>query len=597
MQLWWERWPGRREAEIDSFRRHGLAFIQDDNAFEAGRLVLRGSIVMGDQEIHLDVVYPDSYPWTRFSVAAPGLDLPRHQHPFGKNLCVFPRASEHWDRRWLAGDVVRERVPELIGAVRRGGEYLQQAEDPQGEPYTDYYNFWPNGGVLVPTEILDAARGVDGGSFSLRMNQSGDWLETIVLGSEVGKLGVGNGVVVSLTRGQATLARAPEALTRFLTGPTWTGRWVRLHEPPNTSDPSVFASMVARQHPRLQRMNFANGSRTNVELIGVVFEEEVVQGERGDAWVFVAAAKPKGGSGKRSRRAPGQQPPAVALVRGMRAGVDHLGERIPELSPLRDVNVSVIGLGTLGSPLAKEMARNLVRELHVVDPDFVDAGTAVRWERGFGLAGTAKPIALVDDLTRNYPYTSVIGHHAAIGATLEGAGDGDRELFEQVIEGSDLVIDATAEDNVTAAIVDSAWDAHVPVVALWSIEGFGGVVVRIVPGETGCYHCLELHLSERSGTVPVPAPPHKSRRVQPRGCADPTFTSPAPDLLPLVDHASRMAFGELCKGYDDGYPRYPSDLYVFWLRQPDGALYDPPRWESHQLTVHPDCPCHDEPLS
>ena len=136
MRSWWERWPGRREAELASFRRHGLAFRQEEEAFRAGRLVLRGSIAVDGENVELVVVYPDSYPWTRFTVAAPSLALPRHQHPFGKNLCVFPRASEHWNRTWLAGDIVIDRVPDLIRVVRRGGETLRDAEEPVHHGYT-----------------------------------------------------------------------------------------------------------------------------------------------------------------------------------------------------------------------------------------------------------------------------------------------------------------------------------------------------------------------------------------------------------------------------------------------------------------------------
>ncbi len=593
MQVWWDRWPGRREAELESFRRHGHEFSQDNDEFADGRLVLRGSVSVDGKDIQLAIVYPDSYPWTRFSVLAPDLDLPRHQHPFGKNLCVFPRASEHWNRTMLAGDVVNERVPELIEAVRRGGEYLRQIEDPQSEPYTDYYTYWPLGGIIVPAEIMGAAKDVAGGEFTIRMSRSAAWLEAIGRGVNGNVPPVRNGTVTSLKHDGQLLARVPEALESSLTGPVLAGSWVRLAEPPDSSSANGFMGQVLRQHPRLKTSRVRSGSNIVSDVLAVVFEEEVAQGVMDDAWVFVVSTLSKQRKQAKGHQRRRSEPPERVLIRGMRGGIAHLAERIPELAPLRDAKVAVVGLGTLGSPLAKELARNLVLELHLVDHDFVDAGNSVRWEKGFDQAGISKPWALADDLRRNYPYTNVVPHGTPVGATPQAGGDGDRELFAQIVDGSALVIDATAEGNATAALAEAAWDAGVPLVSVWSIEGFGGVVARIVPGETGGFHCLELHMHPDKGTVNLPLPPENPHRIQPRGCADPTFTSPAPDLLSLVNQASRMAFGELCTGRDDGYPRYPSDIYVFWLRHPDGSLHDPPHWDDHALTAHPECPCHD----
>ena len=288
----------------------------------------------------------------------------------------------------------------------------------------------------------------------------------------------------------------------------------------------------------------------------------------------------------------GEESVPIVPIRGLRGGADHQAERIPELAPLRKSSVSVVGLGTLGSPLAKEMARSMVAELHPVDYDFVDPATSVRFESGYELAGISKPLGLADTFRRNYPHTRVVPHHIMIGGDSTHDGKSDAAELRELIDQVDLVIDATAEDNVTAAITDRAWQADVTSVVLWSIEGVGGVVLRLVPGETGCFYCMELHISSEGGTIDLPKPPAESKRVQPPGCADPTFTSPAADMQPLVSMASRLSFGELCKESPVGYPRYENDLYVLWLRKPDGSLYDPPTWESHKLPVHPDCPCH-----
>lgn len=596
MTPWWETWEGRLEAELDSFRRHGLVFAQDERAIEMGRLVLHGSIDVDGEVIDLDVMYPDSYPWTRFAVRAPGLTLPRHQHPFGKNLCVFPRASEHWRRDFLAGDIVADRVPGLVRLVRAGGEELTTAEDPQGEPFTDYYTYYPFGALLVPPEIRQAAVEHDGGEFVARMLTSADWLEVSTSRIKVMEAAVGQALVTSLKRNGAIVAKADDRLVSAARGPAWTGHWVRVPAPPQAPDGGAVVDLVSQAHPNLapSRLRYDNGRAGGFALLGLVFKEEVRQGEYEDAWLFVLLAR-QGGKKRHGVLQRGEGVSAV-LLRGLRCGIEDLQERIPELEVLRTSTVSLIGAGTLGSPLVKELARNCTKELRLLDPDFMDSPTSVRWERGFSAAGVAKVAALRHAWSIDYPFTNIYAFGSAVGATaLTGDEGGDRELFQEWAGDASLIIDATAEDNVTGAVSAFAWQEHIPFLAVWSIEGVGGVVVRLINGETGCFHCLELHLSPEHGGIPVPSPPTDPRRVQPKGCADPTFISPAPDLLPLVDQASRMAFGELCsEKKSGGYPRYMNDLYVLFIRDADGQLVDPLRWEAHRLPVHPKCPLHEE---
>ena len=41
--------------------------------------------------------------------------------------------------------------------------------------------------------------------------------------------------------------------------------------------------------------------------------------------------------------------------------------------------------------------------------------------------------------------------------------------------------------DATAVLADYSWELGIPCVTTWSVEGHGGVVTRIVPGETGCF--------------------------------------------------------------------------------------------------------------
>lgn len=584
---WWDRWPGRLEAEEESFNRSGLDFARDEAAFAEGRFVLHGTIEVDDERVDLDVQYPDRYPWTRFTVAAPNLELPRHQHPLAKNLCVFPRNSVHWDRRYLAGDIVAERVPELIRLVRAGGSVLHEAEDPQGEPYSTYFTYWPLGGILIPDEVASRAVGIDGGQLMIRMLDDSRWIDVLgAMSSFDDPHSLGVGVAIELRRGTEHLAHVDADTWAAFAGPTFTVNWARVEPPPVLADPGKVTSYLIEKHDAVRKALVANDKRTHI--FGIVFEEEIRHGEFGDAWMFpFTRAEPSAPSTKRTT--PKKARTAAHLLRGMQVGRVVLTERIPELAPMSGSTVAVIGLGTLGAPFAKEMVRGLIREIRIVDFDHVDAATAVRWELGASVAGADKALTIGARLRTDFPYTKVVPIQWMVGGT---EGEADDWLSQTSTHGADLIVDATAEDNVTAAVAEHAWESGTPFLTFWSIEGIGGVVARLAPGKTGCYHCLELAISPDGGSIAVPDAPASLPRVQPRSCADPTFTAAAADLTPLVSQAARLAYGELCGGVEGGYPRSAYDVHVLWLREPDGTLIEPVRWTAHLLPVDPTCPLH-----
>lgn len=472
---------------------------------------------------------------------------------------------------------------------------MRQAEDPQGEPFTDYYTYTQLGGIILEPEVMEQAEESDSGEMVVQLSGSADWITAPTQHQRLDdSVHVGTGLVVSVSDDATGMVEVSEAIRNRYEGELLKGRWIRLADPPNTSDWGATYEMLLSSRPHLRNTPEMRVNGLLVRLLGLVFPEEVRQGEYGDAWVFLAGIrKPrKQGRRRRSRGSPASDQVRIIPIRALRSGHDHLGERIPELAPLRSKSVCVFGLGTLGSPIAREMARNMVRDLQLADYDFVDPATSVRFEIGYESAGISKPFALAHSLGRNYPYTAFTPHQFMVGGDSTHNDVLDVDRLNEIVDEVDLMVDATAEDNVTAALADAAWQAGVPFVALWSIEGIGGVVVRLIPGETGCFYCMELHLSAERGTIQVPPPPNDPRRVQPRGCADPTFTSPAADMQPLVSLASRLAFGELTLMANPKYPRHQDDAYVLWLRQPDGSLHDPPRWEGHPLTVHPDCSFH-----
>src|SRR5215213_8372033 len=84
LRPWWERWPGLLERELRTLAEAGIIYEVDEEARARGFIRLRLTVVVGGEELSLVATYPDLFPYVRFDVRAPDLDLPRHQHPFTK---------------------------------------------------------------------------------------------------------------------------------------------------------------------------------------------------------------------------------------------------------------------------------------------------------------------------------------------------------------------------------------------------------------------------------------------------------------------------------------------------------------------------------
>jgi hypothetical protein len=578
LRKWWEQYPGRLEFELEALRKSGSSFEIDQEELAQGRVVMSGRVAMpGGDDVRVIVAFPDTYPHTRFTVYAPDLSLPRHQNPTGGNLCLLSRNGDAWVPSMYAGEVLQADLPRLVALVKGDPDEMRREEDPQGEPHTEYYTYWPAGGVAVPQEALDLDAGVERGTFTLRADQF-DWLARAA-SSDTAR--VSGRVVLAELKGVdgRLLARAPDALQ--IGASSREGGWARLPAPPPSVSPEAFLQHLT-DHQLLPKVIW--GDRLgggHVAIIGTVFQEEVSQGHWEDGWVFLVLLK----QGKGINQKP-------LLLRGLRYSRRDLAARIPELAPLRTKKVAVIGLGSLGAPIALDLARAQVGELRLLDHDYFDPSTSVRWPLGLSVGGRGKAELLASVISGDYPFVKTAAWSWRIGTALPPGVDGasDSSVLTNLLDGTDLVIDATAEPNVSRALSTISAEIGLQQIYVWGVDGYGGVASRHAPNSTGCYSCLEWALCAEGSIKPPPAAADAGAlRLQPRGCGDVTFAAASTELAPLSTQASRLAFSALCKGHAGAYPYSENDVYVLSLRNPDGSLVDPPSWTAYRLPVDTRC--------
>ena len=91
---WWEQWQGLLEEQLRKLDEAGIKYEIDKDARNKGTLVLHithpyeGKDLLLDEgeDLLLQVIFPDSFPFFRFEIKGLNFELTRHQNPFAKNL-------------------------------------------------------------------------------------------------------------------------------------------------------------------------------------------------------------------------------------------------------------------------------------------------------------------------------------------------------------------------------------------------------------------------------------------------------------------------------------------------------------------------------
>lgn len=224
-------------------------------------------------------VFPDLYPYFRFEVLGLDLGLGHHQNPLTGTLCLIGRATEQWRVTDTLAAFLTERLPRTLqaGATDDPAAVADQ-EQHQAEPFSDYYPYQMST-VLMVDSAWDLS-GVDRGSFEARV--------------DVDREGrIRGGVVGVVDEKDVLVAEGPSEWDRLFET-RMRGRWARVQAPIVESDPASARLQATSADPWLHGYRWNSVGRTLVDIVGVIFPEEVGWREIGDGWVFlVSLARPR----------------------------------------------------------------------------------------------------------------------------------------------------------------------------------------------------------------------------------------------------------------------------------------------------------------
>ena len=575
MKPWWERWPGRLEYEIAELKTAGIHCERDEDAFNKGVVKLNLRHTVNGEEQNFIVVFPDVYPYIRFEIFAPDLELEHHQNPFQKNLCMIGRSTGNWRIRDTVAKYIKSRLPIVISTgMTSDPSAAKKLEEPQGEPITAYYPYLPNTIVLIDSSwSIDPS--IRKGSFEIGVDESSSTGPLFAI------------LAVKDTSGNVLVGAEPELASLYPR--RLQGKWLRCPEAIRENDPNRFLAQIVAYDSSFKTPRFQKVRGGKIGITGVVFPEEVAWRQNKDGWIFIIRIE-KWKIQKIKRRDVRRKHAEPYFVRAGRSGRSDLAVRIPELSNLHEKKIAVFGLGCLGAPSVLELARCGVGELRIVDFDFVEAGTTVRWPFGLKTIGKQKTDVIENFINEHYPFTKVVPWTHRIGAVaFPGRKYSDLEVLDSVLDGVDIVYDVSAELGLQYLLSDLADERCIPYLAISTTNGaWGGIVARIRPDQTeGCWKCFLQNLKDDSFPTPMF---DSAGEVQPVGCADPTFTGTGFDSSVIALGGVRLAVSTLLAGRDKGYPDFDWDVATIDLRDQNGKPIAP-SWKTFALKKHPSCSC------
>lgn len=582
-QPWWERYEGLLEEEIRRLEEAGFRCKIDEDLKKRGLLSLQLFSLLDGKDILMEARYPEHYPYFCPEVFTKDIRLSHHQNPRAGNLCLLERSTSVWHTKHSLASLLTKNLQRVIKAgTAESVEESGIEEVPQPEPISEYFPFYIPGSILfdgswvIPPDINEGI---------LRVN--------IIIAAE--KSFVAAILAVEDNDGNCLVNKADNELANALKdGRNVVGRWKRVSNILEFTN-NLEATDAKRIMAKLQVLDPSlNALKDNqYDITGILFREETEHRKEGDGWIFVLrhSALTRVRKGKKVHQKIHSTP---YLLRGNRAGWGDLKARVPMRDILKSKTVTLIGLGCIGAPIALELARAGVKELRIMDPDTTEAGNAVRWPLGFSAAGTPKVMAISEFIRQNIPYTKVIFKIGKIGGVVfpdevDSETETHGQMLDSILNGTDLIIDATGKDGVNHYLSKIAQEQKIPIIfAATTVGTWGGDIVRIIPGETqGCWSCYGYHQIDKNIPKPPKDPSPEAAEIIPRGCAAPTFSGNQFDASIISMTCVRIAIGILLRGTGE-YPIVDGDVMIIRLRDHDGNAIVP-IFESYPLERHESC--------
>jgi molybdopterin/thiamine biosynthesis adenylyltransferase len=251
-----------------------------------------------------------------------------------------------------------------------------------------------------------------------------------------------------------------------------------------------------------------------------------------------------------------------------------------ETDVLRDRTVAIVGLGSGGSFIARELVKTGISNLVLLDSDRLEIANICRHEGGLSDIGRLKVNLMRDYLLNRNPTARItcLPMHLN-GETLTKMRDAIRE--------ADLVICAT-DNRESRLLVNRACliENRPTIFGAVFRRAHGGQVLRVIPGLTLCYQCFVSSLPELANSNEISSQSDAARIAY---SDRPVAIEPglSTDILPIAIQMVKLAILELLAGQETTLASLREDLvaplYLWINRREKGEQYE--KWAPLEINT------------
>lgn len=563
MEPWFLRWPSRLQRELKELEAAGFQYEVDEKLKDSGRVQIDVRLSHNGKTYKVSAIFPTTYPHTPFALFSDDIPDGRHKSAYRSNICFLHDVDDRWSMKDTLALILKTKVRSVIDDHMGKGDPAVGIPDPN--PAAAHIKYEDNQCIIVPA--LEIPEGHQYGYARLAHHKNAD-LNKHAYGHVMEILAGDKKQVLSKTGDDF-----PGLLNLESTLKQRIIRWVRLKTPPVSDELRILDEAIAIW-PALKRPFFEGGP----DIVALVFPDD---GE--ESWVFVRRRKAE--TNKKTR---GRIKYEIHNIRADFISRESVGARVPRLAPLAGKKVALIGCGAIGSAIAMQLGRCGLGRLVLVDHDFVQTGNLPRWVAGANASGAWKTHYLSGIIKSANPFIKVLGIVYKFGSPPASVDD-EKKCLEEIFDGTDLIIDATASFTSSHIITELSKERNIPCIYASGTNGsYGGIVARFMPGpEEFCWGCLQAALE--SDEIPNP-PEDGSCKVRVRGCFDPAFTGTGFDMDHVALMAVRMAVATLCRGSKSGaYPDFDWNVGILSLWDTERNVPIAPEWKTGCYSRHPAC--------
>ena len=247
-----------------------------------------------------------------------------------------------------------------------------------------------------------------------------------------------------------------------------------------------------------------------------------------------------------------------------------------ERSVLKEVSISIIGCGALGSETADALCKAGVGRILLVDKEEMRAHNAVRHSLGINRVSIPKVLGMAEHLVLHNPF--VIVEWKAANILLA-------KLDDYLPEGA-IGVSTIADDNVEAYLNEQAIERGRTVFYCRALRGGKAArIFRVVPQRDACKTCLGLYLKDED-PIFLNIPEDENLPAMTNECNNPVRPASAPDMKIVAGIFSRVIIDYL-QGRDT------NNNHWIWSSEPlDGLALEASSYgliRADRIPPHPKC--------